>query len=688
MKTGASLLETALHHSPHFVGVMEANGKHFISVNEYGIRLFDMENEEEMIASTLTDLLKDHPSEQEWAKLSGRIAGSLHLAAPLKFISKKGHEFLGEINIIPFENNSNNYHLVCITNIDGRKLVREEILKEKQKFEQLFEYATIGIIVAGKNGEIAMVNKFTEKQFGFSREELIGEPVEKLLPDEFAAKHVIYRQKFNHSPQNRPMGIGMNLMGKRKDGSNFPVEISLSHYANDDGDFVIAFINDITVRKQNEDVIKLKSDALEQYAGEVRLLNKQLEKRVEDRTMVLRETLHQLEQSREELIESSSFQQAILDNAAVMIIVTDTNGTIKLFNPTAEKCLGYAADEVVNRLSPVVFHDEKETAALAKSLSKEYKTAIDVGFEAYIFKSRKNITNELQCTYIRKDETRFPVNLYITALHNSENEITGFLGVAVDISVQKKAEEDLVIALEKEKELSDLKSRFVSMASHEFRTPLSSILSSASLIRKYTAEKEQDKREKHVARISENVKNLTDILEDFLSLGKLDEGLVKAKFEPVQIREFIANTIRDLDQIRKPQQQVEYKHQGKKTVLTDKHLLKNILNNLVSNALKFSRDDGSVEIKSFLEDGNFAITVKDHGIGISREDQEHLFDRFFRGRNAVNIQGTGLGLHIVSKYLELLKGSIECRSELNSGTEFRVTFFNPNTTSDENDITD
>jgi len=238
------------------------------------------------------------------------------------------------------------------------------------------------------------------------------------------------------------------------------------------------------------------------------------------------------------------------------------------------------------------------------------------------------------------------------------------------LSELEQSQKELSETLEKEKELSDLKSRFVSMASHEFRTPLSTILSSASLIEKYPTGDQRDKRMKHIYRIKDNVKNLNDILEDFLSLGKLEEGLIKPRHEPVDISELIEDVIHDMNEVKKEQQKIRFSTEKIGEFMCDKHLLKNILINLLSNAIKFSKEDDTIEITTRMPGDIFILSIKDHGIGISKEDQLHLFDRFFRGKNAFNIKGTGLGLHIVMKYVQLLNGKIECLSELNRGSEF------------------
>lgn len=246
-----------------------------------------------------------------------------------------------------------------------------------------------------------------------------------------------------------------------------------------------------------------------------------------------------------------------------------------------------------------------------------------------------------------------------------------------NITKLKEAEDGLRLALEKEKELGELKSRFVSMASHEFRTPLSTILTSAYLLSKYTTTDEQPKRDKHLERIISSVNTLTDILNDFLSLGKMEEGKISVKPASFSIQELITNIINEISPIEKKGQTIVYEHRGDEMVILDRGLVKQIVLNLLSNAIKFSFDDSEIEIKTVRDRSSVVIKVKDHGIGISKGDQKHLFERFFRGANAMNIQGTGLGLHIVGKYAELMNGKVSFKSELEKGSEFVIMFKQP-----------
>lgn len=406
-------------------------------------------------------------------------------------------------------------------------------ISAREQFEALFNFATIGIVVTNKLGKIVNFNRQAERQFELTREEVMGKEVEILIPGRFTPNHEGYRHQFYSSPSPREMGHGRDLFAKKKDGSVFPVEVSLSNYNIDGELFVIAFVIDITVRKQQEAIVLNQKSELERVTREIKQLNQGLEKKVEDRTKMLRETLSALELSKEELSES----------------------------------------------------------------------------------------------------------------------------------------------LEKEKELGELKSRFVTMASHEFKTPLSTILSSAYLLEQYNELPAPDKRQKHISRIKNAVGDMKLILDDFLSLGKLEEGLIQAHEENIDAEssfQAISNVISEMKVNLKKGQVIQFNHEGGDGVRLDKNLVKNIMINLLSNAIKFSPENAVIEVFCTITQDNFSLSVRDRGIGISEEDKQHLFERFFRAKNAVNIQGTGLGLHIVAKYLELMNGTIEMESTLNEGSVFTI----------------
>lgn len=234
-----------------------------------------------------------------------------------------------------------------------------------------------------------------------------------------------------------------------------------------------------------------------------------------------------------------------------------------------------------------------------------------------------------------------------------------------------KKEEELNNALVAEKELNELKSRFITTASHEFRTPLATILSSASIIHKYPLADQQTDREKHVGKIKNAVNHLTGLLNDFLSLSKLEEGKVNINKEEFNVCSEIKKVIEALSGIFKLNQNIHVNCQQNLDIFTDKNILKNILFNIISNAIKYS--DKDIEIEVINDKNTISISIKDSGIGIPLDEQKYLFTRFFRANNVGNTQGTGLGLNIVKRYCDLLEADINFTSELEQGTTVKIT---------------
>jgi signal transduction histidine kinase len=234
-------------------------------------------------------------------------------------------------------------------------------------------------------------------------------------------------------------------------------------------------------------------------------------------------------------------------------------------------------------------------------------------------------------------------------------------------------EEELLRALEKERELGELKSRFVTMASHEFRTPLSTILSSVFLLENFSSEQLDQSKSTHFSRIKRAVNNMTTILNEFLSLSKLEEGRVKASYSETNIPSCIQEIIEEMEPVKKTDQQINYTHSGTADSFSiDRQFIRNIIINLVSNAIKFSNPTDTIELASRIAADQLIIEVTDHGVGIPVEEQKYLFNRFFRAKNVTNIEGTGLGLNIVKKYVDLMKGTVTVESQLNQGTTFTV----------------
>lgn len=366
--------------------------------------------------------------------------------------------------------------------------------------QMLFTTAAEGLVVVDPTGAILMHNPRLSQMFGYAEGELLSQRVEVLLPDAMRSRHVQHRADYHQKPVQRSMGIGMDLRGRRKDGSVFPVEISLNHFVLDEQPYVMGLVTDITLRQRAE--------------AELQRTNQELEDRVNQRTAQLQE-----------------------------------------------------------------------------------------------------------------------------------------------------AERSVREALEKERELHGLKSRFVAMASHEFRTPLSTIMSSVDLLARYTEAQGDDRVSKHVARIRGKVREMTAMLNEFLSLERIEQGQVLCQPAEIDVVHLCIELIEELRALTKSGQTISYDHDGEERGVTlDRQMLSNVITNLVTNAVKYSPENKSISLRTSITGGLLHITTTDEGMGIPEEDQQHLFERFFRGSNATTIQGTGLGLNLVKRYLELMHGSIDFTS--------------------------
>lgn len=229
---------------------------------------------------------------------------------------------------------------------------------------------------------------------------------------------------------------------------------------------------------------------------------------------------------------------------------------------------------------------------------------------------------------------------------------------------------ELSESLDREKEMNEMKSAFVSFASHEFRTPLSGINTSADLLENYRQRKDFEKQIKHIERIKSSVGHLTHILNDFLSLERLESKKVSPECGAFDISQFLQRMADDTDDQRKPGQNIAYTHEGPTSVLTDQNILRNVITNLLSNGIKYSEQE--INMRSMVKEGLLTIAIEDKGIGISESAQSNIFGKFFRAGNAAHIQGTGLGLMIVKRYVELLRGNIDFVSVQDQGTCFTV----------------
>ena len=411
--------------------------------------------------------------------------------------------------------------------------------EDAQKLEAIFETAIDGIITMNTVGIVESYNSAAVKLFGFLADEVIGKNIKMLMPEPDHSAHDGYIERYKKTRKPRIIGIGREVIGKRKDGSTFPMRLAVSEVKLSSRTIYTGIIHDLSDVKQAEQKFKQ--------------LNEELELIVNERTEKLSEAVNKLL-------------------------------------------------EINQKLESEIYEREKVEEALRQS------------------------------------------------------------------------EVEIRAALQKEMELSELKSRFVSMASHEFRTPLSTILSSASLIRRYTESDNQEQREKHTKRIKSAVNNLTGILNDFLSLSKLEEGKIEYQPTEFEINEFCTETADEIQGLLKTGQYIKFEGKIPETIVhLDKRVLKNVLFNLLSNASKYSGEGAKITCTLSIVNQYLHLQIVDEGIGIPESEQQHLFSRFFRASNSTNIQGTGLGLNIVKQYVELMKGTVSYKSEENKGSTFSIT---------------
>lgn len=426
--------------------------------------------------------------------------------------------------------------LAVIIALRLRRTAEKEVERTKQ-LSALFVNSNEGILFVDQKGLITAVNPSCERMFGYEHGEMEGMIVEELMNKNRADLHVTQRNLFFQNPRNRSMGAGRDFRARRKDGSEFPVEISLSHFKTGNELSAVAFVQDITERKHQADNLRTQAQ--------------QMERAVRERTHDLTLALSNLEKANRSL----------------------------------------------------------------------------------------------------------------------EQEI-GIRNVALE--KLRKAEIEMLSTIEKERELNSMKSRFVTMASHEFRTPLTTILSSTYLLNNYNGQDLEKFKSNHLSRIERAVKTMTQLLDEFLSLGKLDEGKLKPEFTVVDLKPFITDLIVDIHAFRKEGQQIQLTFSGTNHVRVDRNLLASIVTNLLSNALKYSRENATIQLRVRQTPLQLELEVQDAGIGIPESEQRHIFKRFYRANNATNIGGTGLGLNIAKKYVRLMKGSIGFTSKLNEGTTFWV----------------
>lgn len=375
------------------------------------------------------------------------------------------------------------------------------------------------------------------------------------------------------------------------------------------------------------------------------------------------------------LLKAGALQNAILTSANFSLVATDENGIIQLFNAGAERMLGYKAAEVVNRISPSDIHDPQEVMARAQALSLELGTTIAPGFEALAFKASREIEDSYELTYIRKDGSRFPAIVSITALRDDYGDIIGYLLIGADNSVRKRVESELNEAMATAEKANRAKTDFLSGMSHELRTPLNAILGFAQLVESGSPVPTPSQK-RSLDQILKAGWYLLELINEILDLALIESGKLTLSREPVSLIEVMLECramIEPQAQTRGiamtfPRFEIPY------FVKADRIRVKQILINLLFNAVKYNRPGGAVAVECALTaPASIRISVRDTGAGLAPEQLAQLFQPFNRlGREAGAEEGTGIGLVMTKRLVDLMGGAIGVDSTVGLGSVFWI----------------
>jgi signal transduction histidine kinase len=374
-------------------------------------------------------------------------------------------------------------------------------------------------------------------------------------------------------------------------------------------------------------------------------------------------------QRQEALLKTGALQSAIFNSANFSSIATDAKGVIQIFNVGAERMLGYAAADVMNKITPADISDPQEVIARAKALSIELATPITPGFEALVFKASRGIEDIYELTYIRKDGSRFPAVVSVTALRDAQNAIIGYLLIGTDNTARKQA-----IELEY---ASRRKSEFLANMSHELRTPLNGIIGFTEFLIDEKPGPLRPKQKEYLSDVLNSACHLLQLINDVLDLAKVEAGKMELHPETFPVRQAIdevAAVIKGITHKRHIALGIEVSD-GLDAVTLDQHKFKQVLYNLLSNAVKFSDEGGQVAIHARrLDPHRLEVQVRDTGIGIKAEDINRLFTEFEQldSGTARRFEGTGLGLALTKKIVEFQGGRIGVQSEPGKGSTFTV----------------
>lgn len=490
--------------------------------------------------------------------------------------------------------------------------------QDQDIFKLLLGSISEGVIVVDEHQNIVETNDSANKMFGYETDELINQPLNILIPQNYHAEHGAHFDGFIKKQHRRRMGQGRDIFGAHKDGSKFPIEAGLNPFTVYGKNFVMALVIDVTERKK-------------------------------------------LEQEKNHLAN-------IILKSLNEIYVFDAK-TLKFINVNhgAQKNIGYSLKEL-QTMTPLDIkpnYTESQFREEIALLDKENTEKI-----------------EFETVHQRKSGSTYPAYVHLQRSKLGDRDV--FFAIILDITEQKNyterlektvdiRTEELKTALNAEKELNDLKTKFLSMVSHEFKTPLSGILTSTMLLSKYKLSEQQDKREKHIKTITEKVQYLNTILNDFLSVEKLEKGKINYKFSNFKLSKVLNEVIYNANMLLKDGQQINYPENiDHMAMYQDEKILELALSNLIYNAIKYSSENTIIDVEISQNESTTIFKVIDNGIGIPAKDQKNIFNRYFRAENALLMQGTGIGLNIVKDHLENLNGTISFTSEEHKGSTFVI----------------
>ncbi|QNL22460.1 PAS domain-containing sensor histidine kinase [Hyphobacterium sp. CCMP332] len=568
---------------------------------------------------------------------------------------KNGDKLPVEISLNHFKHEGELFVMAMITDISKKWELDRQLHKEKETAQMYLDIASAIFLVIDRQGKVELLNRSGEELLGVKEQDILSTNWfdNFVHPKDVKLAKAFFNKAFHQ--ENLEMHK-VEFRVKTKNKGEKTISWLNSSLKNENGETraVLCSGQDITDRIEASEKLKL-------YANK-------LEKMVEVRTKKLTEAVENLGSANKKLEEQNKEirqAQRLLQESQELYKIIARNfpkGTISVF----DKNLDY------------VFVEGKELYELGVTSEMLIGTNLLDRLSPEIKEDTRLALMDVLKGEAKKIEVNQKNNFYLlnaVPLKDINGDISQIMVVEQNVTESKMVEENIKNALKKERDLGELKTRFVSMASHEFRTPLSTILSSVSLIKKYLENENPEKIDKHISRIKSSVSNLTNILNDFLSLGKLEEGKISVSKERISIPQLAMEITEEMQSQAKNGQNINFQHSGESEDFEiDKGILRNIITNLLSNALKYSSENSEIRVNSEISNSNLKISVKDSGIGIPVEEQKFLFDRFFRAKNASNIQGTGLGLNIVKKYVELMGGQISFTSRPEKGTIFTVIF--------------